>query len=239
MEQSLVFKKVSKNDVFIDNIFYGREVRFSFPCDQQSIEVEVHSRITKFSTELKLTIASSPCALLLEALPPLATFSKQFEGIDLLSLPEDIRLLAFQVATEAIQSHFSNILKTTITIDSMGTPISSEHQKGINFTLTSGQTFITAGTLVASREVLALLAKKIQKIPHVHSFKNLEMAYRVCVGSTRLSQEDYQNLCEEDIVFLDQYELARSKKVDIVGFDGLKIFGSLAPMGVVVEQIAE
>jgi hypothetical protein len=150
-----------------------------------------------------------------------------------------MRLLAFQIATEALQQHFSTALKTTVTIDSFAATTAKEPPNGIDFTLTSEQNHVTAGTLVAPKEVLALLAKQIPHTPNLRNLKNLEMTYRVCVGSTRLSSEDYKNLAEEDIVFLDQYELAKSKKVGIVGFDGVRICGSFSEEGVIVEQIAQ
>jgi hypothetical protein len=235
----LAFKKISKNSVFIDNIFYGRKIDFSFQCDRRSFEVEIGHLNTQFSAEIGITIGAHPCTLLLEILPPLATFSQQFEGIDLASLPENIRLLAFQIATETLQKHFSTILKTTVGIDSIGAPTAQNSPNGINFTITSEQNYISAGTLVAPKEILTLLAKKISATPTLRKLKDLEMTYRVCIGCTQLSREDYRNLGEEDIVFLDQYELAKSKKVDIVGLDGVKIRGSFSTEGILVEQITE
>ncbi|MDR1303476.1 MAG: hypothetical protein LBJ81_02550 [Puniceicoccales bacterium] len=237
--ESLALKKISRNDIFIDNVFYGRRIGFALQCDGRPLEVEIRRHETQFSTEIGLTIGRYPCALLLESLPPLTIFSQQFDDIDLQSLPEDIRLLALQVATEALQRHFSTALKTTVTVDSVGATAAKTPQNGIDFTLASEQNHLAAGTLVAPKEVLALLAKKIPHAPNLRNLKNLEMAYRVCVGSTRLSSEDYRNLAEEDIVFLDQYELAKSKKVGIVGFDGLRICGSFSETGVIVEQIAQ
>ncbi|MDR0590440.1 MAG: hypothetical protein LBG09_01095 [Puniceicoccales bacterium] len=235
----LALKKVSRNDIFIDNIFYGRRICFAFQCDRRTLEVEIRRHETQFSTEIGLTIGRYPCTLLLELLPPLAFFSQQFDGVDLPSLPEDIRLLAFQIATETLQQHFSTTLKTTVTIDSVGATTAERPPNGIDFTLTSEQNHVTAGTLAAPKEALALLAKQIPLTPSLRSLKNMEMAYRVCVGSTRLSKEDYRNLAEEDIVFLDQYELAKSKKVGIVGLDGVSICGSFSEEGVTVEQIIQ
>jgi hypothetical protein len=116
--------------------------------------------------------------------------------------------------------------------------MSHEPQSGLDFVVTSGQNHVTAGTLVAPKEVFVLFAKKIRNIPDLHNFKELEASYRIYVGSTQLSKDDYRALREEDIVFLDQYELAKSKKVDIVGFDGLRILGTFAETGVIVEQIS-
>jgi hypothetical protein len=239
MGQEMILKKVSKNDIFIDNIFYGREIRFPLPDGGEPLAVEISRQDTKLSTAIKLTIGRYPCALFLESMPPLAIFSKQFDGIDLLAIPEAIRLLVFQTATEAIQTHFSNGLKTAITIDSIATETPIERQAGIDFLITSGKNYVTAGTLVAPKEVLVLLAKRIQNTPNLHHFRDLEAPYRVCIGSTQLSRADYQNLREEDIVFLDRYELAKSKKVAIVGLDGLKISGTFAETGITVEQIVQ
>jgi hypothetical protein len=238
MEREFIFKKVSKNDIFIDNIFYGREVHFTFPSDGGQLKVEIRRQDTQFAVEMKWTIGRSPCSLFLESLPPLATFSKTFEGVDPFSVPEEIRPLVFQAALEKLQKHFSTTLGVAISIDFIGTLTSHESQNGIDFVVTSGQNHVTAGTLVAPKEVLVLLAKKIQNTPNLHDFKELEASYRVCVGSTQLSKDDYRDLRKEDIVFLDQYELAKSKKVDIVGFDGVRILGTFAEMGVVVEQIS-
>jgi hypothetical protein len=235
----LALKKVSRNDIFIDNVFYGRRICFTLRCGRRPIEVEIHRHETQFSTEIGLTIGRYLCALRLELLPPLAVFSQQFDGVDLQSLPEDIRLLAFQVATETLQQYFSTALKTTVTVDSVGAPTTKNPPNGIDFTLASEQNHLAAGTLVAPKEALALLAKKIAPTPNLRNLKNLEMAYRVCVGFTQLSHEDYRNLAEEDIVFLDQYELAKSKKVGIVGLDGVRICGSFSEEGVTVEQIAQ
>jgi hypothetical protein len=239
MEQGLILKKVSKNDIFIDNIFYGREVRFTFLCGQDPLEIKIQRQDTQFSVEVKLTIGKYSCSLLLESLPPLAILSKSFEGIDLFSVPEEIRLLVFQAVTEALQKHFSDTLGVIISVDSIGTIASHEPQNGLDFIITSGKNHITAGTLVAPKEVLVLLAKKIHNTPNLHNFRDLEASYHICVGSTQLSKDNYRDLCEEDIVFLDQYELAKSKKVDIVGFGGMRILGTFAESGVIVEQIAQ
>jgi hypothetical protein len=238
MEREFTLKRVSKNDIFIDNIFYGREVHFTFPTDGGQLQVEICRRNMQFSTEMKLTIGRYPCSLFLESLPPLALFSKAFEGIDLSSVPEEIRLLVFQAALEKLQKHFSTALGVAISINSVGIITSYEPQNGLDFVVTSGQDYVTTGTLVVPKEVLVLLAKKIQNTPDLHDFKELEASYRVCVGSTQLSKDDYRDLRKEDIVFLDQYELATTKKVDIVGFDGVRILGTFAETGVIVEQIS-
>ncbi|MDR0740779.1 MAG: hypothetical protein LBF34_03660 [Puniceicoccales bacterium] len=238
MEREFILKKVSKNDIFIDNIFYGREVHFTFPSDGGQMKVEICRQDTQFSVEMKLTIGRYPCSLFLESLPPLATFSKTFESIDPFSVPEEIRPLIFQAALEKLQKHFSTALGIAISIDSIGTLTSPELTDGLDFVVTSGQDHVTAGTLVAPKEIFVLLAKKIQNTPNLHDFKELEASYRVCVGSTQLSKDDYRDLRKEDIVFLDQYELVKSKKVDIVGFDGVRILGTFAEAGVVVEQIS-
>ncbi|MDR2812453.1 MAG: hypothetical protein LBB05_01515 [Puniceicoccales bacterium] len=271
MARELTLKKVSKNDIFIENIFYGREIRFTFPADKEPLEFEICRQDTQFPMEIKLSIGRYPCSLFLESLPPLVIFSKSFEGIDLFSIPEGIRLLVFQAATDALQKHFSNILGVSLTINSINTipspepqngidllqkhfsnilgvsltinsintTPSPEPQHGIDFVVTSGKIHVTAGTLVAPKEILALLAKKITNIPNLHNFRNLEASYRFCVGSTQLSKNDYQNLREEDIMFLDQYELAKLKIVDIVGFEGVKVLGTFAETGVTVEQIVQ
>ncbi|MDR1590871.1 MAG: hypothetical protein LBR92_02650 [Puniceicoccales bacterium] len=239
MEREFILKKTSKNDVFIDNIFYGREVRLTFSCDGIPFEVEICRQDTRFSAEIKLTIGHYPCSLFLETLPPLAIFSKAFEGIDFFSVSEDIRLLVFQAAAEAIQKHFSNILGTAISIDSVDQTAANEPSNGLDFAVTSKEGYRTGGSLVAPKEVLVLLAKKIQNTPTLHNFRKLEALYRFCVGSTQLSKEAYRDLREEDVVFLDQYELAKAKKVDIVGLDGLKISGMFGEEGIIVEQIAQ
>jgi hypothetical protein len=238
MGRELTLKRVSKNDIFIDNIFYGREVRFTFPSDGGQMKVEICRRNTQFSVEMKLTIGRYPCSLFLESLPPLATFSKTFDGIDPFSVPEEIRLLVFQAALEKLQKHFSTALGVAISINSIGIITSREPQDGLDFVVTSGQDHVTAGTLAPPKEVLALLAKKIRNTPNLHDFKELEASYHVRVGSTQLSKDDYRDLREEDIVFLDQYEFAKSKKVDIVGLDGVRIFGAFAEAGVTVERIS-
>lgn len=174
----------------------------------------------------------------LESLPPLALFSKSFGSTDLFSVPEEIRLLVFQIALENLQKYFSSALEIAISIHSIGILMSYEPQNGLDFVIASEQNYVTAGTLVAPKEVLVLLAKKIRNTSNLHNFKELKASYRVCVGSTQLSKNDYQNLREEDIVFLDQYELAQAKKVDIVGFDGVRILGTFAETGVIVEQIS-
>ncbi|MDR1435332.1 MAG: hypothetical protein LBI77_02915 [Puniceicoccales bacterium] len=237
MGQNLVLKKISRNNVFIDNIFYGREVSLALQWDGRPIGIEVRRQDRRFSTAIKLTIGRYACTLFLEVLPPLATFSKQFDGIDFFSLPKEICLLAFQSATEALKTHFSNILKTEISIDAIEKVAGDEAKEGIDFVVTSGQNHVSAGTLVAPREILVLLAKNIGDTPPLHRFDNLEMTYRICVGSTWLSKEDYRELCEEDVVFLDQHDLAKEKKVDIVGFGGMKIRGNFTPSGVVIRQI--
>jgi hypothetical protein len=237
MAQAVILKKISKNNIFIDNIFYGREVCFTFPCNREPSEGEVRRHETQFSVAIQLTIGRYPCSLLLEALPPLAVFSKQFDGIDLFSVPETIRLLVFQAATEVIQTHFSNMLKATISVDAIAVTTPIERQSGIDFLITLEKNYATAGTLVAPKAVLVLLAKRIQNTPNLHYFRNLEAPYHIRIGSTQLSKEDYQNLREEDIVFLDRYELAKSKKVDIVGLSGVEILVAFAEAGVTVERI--
>jgi hypothetical protein len=235
--KALTLKKISKNNIFIENIFYGQEIGFTFSCEQRPFKVEVVKGEGQFSTEIKLIIGHHTCSLLLESLPPLVTFSKAFEGVDLLSIPEEIRLLVFQTATESIRSHFANILQTAISIDSIETANVPKTEETIGFRITSEGNYITAGTLIAPREVLVVLAKKIKNIPTLHHFKDLQLPYYVRLGSTQLSKEDYQALSEEDIVFLDQYELAKQKKVDIVGLGEARIRGTFVPSGVVVEQV--
>ncbi|MDR2806769.1 MAG: hypothetical protein LBB11_01260 [Puniceicoccales bacterium] len=191
----------------------------------------------RFSIEIRLTLGHYPCRLLLEQLPPLAVFSDKFAAIDFFSVPEEIRLLVFQGATEALQEHYSAILKTAITIDALEPVVVSETVNGIDFTITGEQNRITAGTLVAPKEVLAMLAKKIQRTPVVHHFRNLEFPYHFSLGSTRFSWDDYEALCEEDVIFLDQHELAKAQKMAILDFGDVRVRGNLIPSGVVVQQI--
>jgi hypothetical protein len=239
MEQLLTFKKLTKNEIFIDNIFYGKAISFSFPCDAQSFSVSNFKHAAKFSVALKLTIGGHACSLFLETLPPLVTFSGKFTGIDLFSVPQEIRLLVFQTATEALCSYFSDKLKAAITVDAIEILMAYDPVVGLDFVITAEQKYLLAGTLATPKEVLVLLAKHITDTPRLRDLSKLEMSYHVCVGTTYLTRENYRNLCEEDIVFLDQHELANQKKVDILGLGRMRIHGSCGASGVVVRRISE
>ncbi|MDR0417959.1 MAG: hypothetical protein LBH08_00795 [Puniceicoccales bacterium] len=236
MEQELILKKATKHDIFIENIFYGKDVRFSFPCGEKTFLATINRHGASSSVAIKLTIAGHECSLFLEILPELAIFSNKFFGIDLFSVPQEIRLLVLQTATQPLCDYFSNCLKTVITIDSIEA-VSYDSSTGLDFIVKNDKQRITAGTLVAPHEILALFSKKITNTTRLRNLNQLKIAYNVRLGTTLLAQKHYRDLCEKDIIFLDQHELANQKKMGILNLGGISIRGSLASSGFVVNQI--
>jgi hypothetical protein len=236
MERKLILKKVTKHDIFIENIFYGKDIRLSFPCGEKIFLAIIDRHGASFSVAIKLTIAGHSCSLFLETLPELAIFSEKFSGIDLFSVPEEIRLLVLQTAMEPLCNYFSDHLKTAITINSIEVA-SYDPIVGLDFVVEKDGQRITVGTLVVPGEILSLLSKKITNTPRLRNLNQLEIAYRVCLGTTLLAQKHYRDLCEEDIIFLDQHELANQKKMGILNLGGISIRGDLDSSGFIVHQI--
>ncbi|MDR1366496.1 MAG: hypothetical protein LBJ13_01140 [Puniceicoccales bacterium] len=236
MERELILKKVTKHNIFIENIFYGKDIRFSFPCEEKTFSAIIDRHGASFSVAIKLTIAKHVCSLFLETLPELAIFSEKFSGIDLFSVPEEIRLLVLQTAMEPLCNYFSDRLKTAITINSIEAA-SCDPVAGLDFVVGKDGQRITAGTLVVPHEILSLFSKKITNTPRLRDLNQLKIAYRVCLGTTLLAQKHYRNLSEEDIIFLDQHELANQKKMGILNLGVISIRGDLASSGFVVHQI--
>jgi hypothetical protein len=238
MGNRLSFRKLSRNDIFIDNIFYGREINFSFPGDSQPLSVEIFRHEAKLSTELALTINGYSCTLYLENLPPLGVFSEKFQEIDLPSVPEAIRLLVLQTALENLCEHFASRLKTAIGVEAINFSPAEITTKGLTFIVHGNQKHLMAGMLVVPKEVLVLFAKKMVEVPRLRDLRHLEMPYHVCLGKAYLTPTSYGDLREEDIIFLDQHELTGTTKMGTMELGEMSIHGDLSESGIIVRQIA-
>ena len=233
---SLTLKKQSKQSIAVGNVFYGHELKLPIPSsDGLSIEVVPHQ--AQFGVKLKARIGGFSGEVYLETLPPLEQISKQFQGIDLFSLPLELQLTVLCEACRNLIGHFSQRLGASITIEQIEQCTVTKTDEGIDFIINHGEQCVTSGRFVFPKETLALLSKKIVTIPKLREFNSVDMSYRIRLGTTRLSQKEYSDMAEGDIIFFDEHELAKDQKVDIIGLGSVRIKGQVTPNGVIVRQI--
>lgn len=233
----LILEEQTKQSVAIENAFYGRDVTFSMPSDAGLLSVEVCRHRARFGIQLDIHIGATACSIFLESLPPLEQLSTKFQGIDLFSLPSELQITVLREACSTLLEYFSQRLGSTVTIDAITILSTYDVNEGVNFMINRGDNYITSGTLVAPKEIFAMLSRKILSVPKLRRWDNVDMEYRCRLGKTVLSPNEYSEIAEGDIIFLDEHDLAGDSKVDIVGLGSLKIRGQVTSDGVVVRQI--
>ncbi|MDE6575915.1 MAG: hypothetical protein K2L24_00730 [Opitutales bacterium] len=236
MEQKLTLEKTTRQAVAIDNVFYGREVRFTTPVPGGELSVELRPHEAQLPFQIGVKVGQFPCYLLIDTFPPLEQLTTKFGEADLLALPESLQLLVLQEALEGLWGEFSKKLGVGIACESLSkTP--REAPTGIDFVVEMNGEYATAGRLVAPEALLAQLAKKMTQTPRLRHLDNVEIPYRICVGQTDLSRAEYEDLGEGDIIFLDQYDLAKGQDVAILGLGEAQVRGQVTDQGLVVRQI--
>lgn len=235
--EKLVLEKTTRQAIAIDNVFYGREVRFSSNVPGGELSVELRPHEAQLTYQIGVKVGQFPGYIFVDHFPPLEQLTTKFGEADLLALPETLQLLVLQEAFAGLLQEFSKKLGVDILCESLAKTAHEEVPTGIDFVIEINQEYAMAGRLVAPEALLAQLAKKMTQIPSLRHLNSVEIPYRIRVGQTALSRDEYQALGEGDIIFFDQYDLAKGSDVAILGLGSAHVRGQATEQGVVVRQI--
>ena len=120
----LPLQSVLPKKIYLNNIVVGRQREASFFVDGKEYDFSFTFPPVEYKPAVffKIRLSDHELWLSLEQLPPLGSFSKKFEGVEVASLPEDIRAVVLEAC-------FKNVLD--VVEEEIGVVISRSEERRV------------------------------------------------------------------------------------------------------------
>jgi hypothetical protein len=235
-------QKVDPVDVAFNNLFVGMERAIAFENGGNNYHISLKPKNIGLDPKalLKIKLAGFDAEVLFGALPNLGGVDAKFADIDLMLFDGDIRTMLLNCIFEREMASFAAKVSVTLELESVsfGEVKSGSYEKEIGVNIAkNGNSAITFNLKLGS-ELMGILNSKFEKVSVVnHEISDdFPFEWHLEVGKTSLSIQDYRDLEEYDIVFLDDDSSFRSGKYEIKGLDSLKLYGKLDGNNLILES---
>ncbi|MDR1528611.1 MAG: hypothetical protein LBS22_03445 [Puniceicoccales bacterium] len=226
----LYLQKANVLDVEFDNLFVGSERIFNFEngTDQYSISLKTKNLGLKPKISLNVEIAGCQAEILLDRLSNLEKIDKKFAGIDPMLFNDEIKTLLLNCLFEQYIASFSSKIGIALCLKEVScTETTTPYAKEIGVNIVKNNTMTVSFNMKLNDDLLKILNstfEKVEAITHDVDGK-LPFEWYLEVGKTSMGVQDYKDLEEYDIVFLDEDVNVRSGKYEIKGLNGMKFYG--------------
>lgn len=226
-------KKLSGIEVRFQNTFIGETRFLELPVGEEKYFLTLHDKITDLSpkTALKLKIDNSDVVLSLKNYPAIESFNKDFQGVDLVLLPDAVRVEVAKLAFDGICKTITSTLKLDceiqeIFIEKNASP-APKNIVGLSV-FDANKHAVVVGNLALEEELLNKVIDFFEKIPPSKMISDRDLDFEVFLeaGRTSLSRDEYESLEENDIIFLDDSSHISSGVFDLYGLEPMKASGS-------------
>ncbi|MDR2778981.1 MAG: hypothetical protein LBB16_01700 [Puniceicoccales bacterium] len=238
----LHLQEVNTLDVEFDNLFVGSERTFSFEdgSDRYSIFLKTKNLGINPTILLNVEIAGCKAEILLEKLSNLEAINKKFAGIDLMLFNDEIKILLLNCLFEQHIALFSSKIGFAMYLKdaSFKTAESAQYAKEIGVSIAKNDTTTVTFNVRLNDDLLRILNSTFEKVEATTGDVKHELPFEwyLEVGRTSMGVQEYENLEEYDIVFLDEDASVRSGKYEIKGLNGMKFSGKLEGNNLILEN---
>jgi hypothetical protein len=238
----LSLQEVKTLDMEFGNLFVGNERIFSFEngTDQYSISLKTKNLGLKSTILLDVEIAGCGAEILLDGLSNLGAIDKKFAGIDLMLFNDEIKILLLNCLFEQHIALFSSKIGFAIHLKgaSFTGTAPTQYAKEIGVYIVKNNTSPVTFNLRLNDDLLKILNSTFEKVEAITNDVDNELPFELYleVGRTNMGIQDYGNLEEYDIVFLDDDSSVRSGKYEVKGLNGMKFFGKIEGNNLILEN---
>ncbi len=225
--QSIVPKKV-----YLNNIIVGRQRDASFLVDDKKYKFSFIFPVNDYKPEafFKIKLSDHILWLSLEKLPPLSYFSEKFEGVDLQSLPEDIRSVVLEACFKNVLDAVEEELGVVVSIESFvqdhpGNDFDDELPFSVYI---EGIQLPVRGSLHMEGPSLEFLAALLERSSYIqrNQFTTIDIPLYVIIAEENLSLTEVRDLEVRDILLLsDENFIANGSCKVVIGnyliYDGV------------------
>ena len=242
-DDAFVLPEVRQTGVMFDNFFAQEQSVLSFLHDGDQFDLFINHDGYKFSDCIVLCLRcdGNDIELVLPGITRLENLDNRFEDIDLNLLQGDIRQQLVMCLFEKYIVSLQQMLNMPVEIVSIrfdgGVDSIFDRECGIE--IKRGDDIISMINVRCSdtffQRVMPLFSKCQQETVMIDC--ELPFSWYIQLGSTQLSQEDYKDLEEQDIVFLDDSSCVNNNCYKLSGIDGLAIDCTFTDGSLVVNNV--
>lgn len=228
-------------DVEFDNLFVGSERIFSFEngTDQYSISLKPRNLGLKPKILLSVEIAGCQAEILLDGLSNLEAIDKKFAGIDPMLFDDEIKTLLLNCLFKQHIASFSSKIGVAVCLKEVScAEMPTQYAKEIGVSIAKNTTAAVSFNVKLNNDLIKILNSTFEKVEAIPQDVGSELPFEwyLEVGRTSIGVQDYENLEEYDIVFLDEDASVRTGKYEIKGLKGMKFYGKFEGNNLILEN---
>lgn len=228
------------HNVLSSNELYAKQREWQISCGG-SLFLFGLSRPTNIASEcvrIDASIGMEDLALLFCKFPPMSMLSNKFsETIDLDSLSEEINFLVIEAATSEILNKVEAFFRQNLTISRVSKVQHQvdDQQEICMYLKTQDNSFATNFYISGSSGIMSFIHKKIaETMPKkIRKLNSVPLDYSIELGRTYLTNEEYSNIGQNDIIFIEINHLSSGKAVPL---KGLGITATIADGKVIADR---
>ncbi|MDR2777066.1 MAG: hypothetical protein LBB17_03445 [Puniceicoccales bacterium] len=228
-------------DVEFDNLFIGSERIFSFEngTDRYAISIKPKNLGLKPKILLNVEIAGCQAEILLDRLSNLEVIDKKFTDIDPMLFNDEIKTLLLNCLFKQHIASFSSKIGFAVYLKEVScTETPAQYAKEIGVNVVKNNTTAVSFNVKLNNDLLKILNSTFEKVEATTYDISGELPFEwyLEVGRTSVGVQDYENLEEYDIVFLDEDASVRTGKYEVKGLNGMKFYGKFEGNNLILEN---
>lgn len=229
-KSNLKFKEVSPKDLRLNNVFVGRKRIAHFAINSKGYLMTFLKKFDNFTPKMNLVLDFSGATVVvaIDQIVPMACFDNRFSDIDISVIKEeDIRLQLAKCAMKDFLANLSVVCGAQIFIKDIN--FSDKYQRldneiGLGLLNTENHGVILCNVSANDNEFEKIISV-IEKIKPVSGLNCdfLNFKWNVELGRTHISREDFKNITEKGIIFLDEHADFENSLYDLKGLSNISI----------------
>lgn len=244
----LPLESVLPKKVYLNNIVIGRQRDAFFVVDGKEHDFSFRISVGEYKPEVffKIKLSDHIFWLSLEKLPPLSYFSKKFEGVELGSLPEEMRSIVLEACFKNVIDVVEEEIGVVVAIEDyvFGHPGNSFEDELPFIVKVEGVEVPVKGVLHMEGSSLEFLAALLERSSYVtkNRFRFIEVPLYVKIGEETLSLGEFKNLNLRDIILLSDEKFINEGSCKVVIgdhliYDGVLKNGTLTVLNLMDERV--
>lgn len=226
--ENLPLDKISHETVSIMNTIIGNYREGFIEVDGKSCTFEFVSECENYQHSVcyDVRLSDHVVQLSFESLPPVGFFSKEFEDLDLSSLPEEILPVVMQSLWDPIIKDVQDGLGFRVLIENFNSTADSEQEKEIlYFNVNSvNEGLEVRGALYLDLPALQFLSTMLP--PAIRrdgtALEHIDLKARVIIARVDLDLDQFKDLSSDDLVLMPHNEFVTNGSCEVVFDNGRK-----------------
>lgn len=239
-------QSISNKKLSLDNIIFGRHRDASFQVNSKQFHFKfTFSAPSNYQPTVffKIKLSDHIVWLSLDSLPSLSYFSKQFEGIDLASLPQEIQSIILESAFAKILNVIEDKLGVVLSIEEYTFTLPDDlAQERLPFAVNINNLAKRIyGCLYLSDPAIEFLVAILEAIPPLRKnyFSSIEIPLAAIIAQEELTFAQFKNLKLRDIILLNDSSFFSNGSCKVIIGDYLVYSGVLKNKKLTLDTLME